>query len=118
MAKRHITILMAEEQAEMLAQMAAEAGESLAAFVRQRIFARDAIEAELQALQSTLLAAITEAVRVPRTSETTSLAEGKGDPRIVGLLMETVLLLRGMNPPTKVQTVHAEMKRRGVAPVT
>jgi hypothetical protein len=115
MAKRHITIPMHEDQAELLSQLAMENGESLAAYVRGRIFARDSIEEELQALQTSLLAAIGEATRgVSRTTESPA-TRADSDPRTMGLLVEILLQLRSLSNPGKTQAVRAEVERLGFA---
>lgn len=116
MGTRIITLRLQDEQAEMLAMMAAEQGESLSAFLRGRIFARDSIETELHALQTSLLAAINEATSGVARSPESAAGGAISDPRLMGLLVEIVMLLRGMNPPTKVQVVRAEVERLGLLP--
>jgi len=107
---------MQDEQADMLAMMASEQGESLSAFVRGRVFARDSLEAELQALQTSLLAAIGEATRgITRPSENPVISTGS-DPRMMGLLVEILLQLRSLSNPGKTQAVRAEVARLGFAP--
>lgn len=93
MAKRHITIPMHEDQAELLSQLAMENGESLAAYVRGRIFARDHWEDELQALQTSLLAAIGERSRSPSSASADTASSPISDPRLMGLLVEVLLHL-------------------------
>ncbi len=116
MGTRIITLRLQDEQAEMLAMMAAEQGESLSAFLRGRIFARDSIETELHTLQTSLLAAINEATRgVTRSPESTAVS-AINDPRLMGLLVEIVLLLRSLSNPGKTQAVRAEVERLGFAP--
>lgn len=118
MAKRHISIPVNEEQADMLSQMAMEQGESLASFVRGRIFARDRLEDEFLSLRNTLLAAIGEGLRnhtppsntTPATAPNTSTAASESP---MGLLLEILLLLRSLTNPTKVQAVRAEIERLG-----
>lgn len=116
MAKRHITIPMHEDQAELLSQLAMESGESLAAYVRGRIFARNQWEDELHALQTSLLAAIGEATRgVYRATESPA-THTDSDPRTMGLLVEILLHMRSLSNPGKTQAVRAEMERLGFAP--
>ena len=116
MAKRHITIPMHEDQAELLSQLAMENGESLAAYVRGRIFARDHWEDELHALQTSLLAAIGEATRgITRPSENPVTSMGS-EPHLMGLLVEILLQLRSLSNPGKTQAVRAEVERLGFAP--
>lgn len=116
MAKRHITIPMSDEQAEMLAQMAAEQGESLSAFVRGRIFARESMEAEFQALQSSLLAAISQRDERPAESSGQAPPGGGIDAKALGAIVETLLLMRTLSNPNNMQAVRAEMSRLGVQP--
>lgn len=116
MAKRHITIPMHEDQAELLSQLAMENGESLAAYVRGRIFARDHWEDELHVLQSSLLAAIGERSRSTSSASADTASSPATDPRLMGLLVEILLHLRSLNNPGKTQAVRAEMKRLGFAP--
>lgn len=124
MAKRHISIPVSDDQAEMLGQMAAEQGESLASYVRGRIFAKDSLEAEFHALQSSLLAVIGEglrqqtnaAVEAPKTASVAAPASTVMDPQMMGLLLEILLLLRTQSNPTKMQAIHAEVARMGFKP--
>lgn len=116
MSYRKLTVVVSHDQAEMLAIQAAEAGESLSAFLRGRIFARDQWEEEFIGLRSTLLAAIGEGLRGVSSPALTAASAGLGDARLLGLLAETVMLLRGMNAPTKVQAVRAEVERLGLMP--
>jgi len=107
---------MHEDQAELLSQLAMENGESLAAYVRGRIFARDHWEDELHALQTSLLGAIGEATRgITRPSENPVINMGS-DPRLMGLLVEILLQLRSLSNPGKTQAVRAEVERLGFAP--
>jgi hypothetical protein len=100
----------------LLSQLAMENGESLAAYVRGRIFARDHWEDELHALQTSLLAAIGEATRgVIRPPENPVISTGS-DPRLMGLLVEILLHLRSLSNPGKTQAVRAEVERLGFAP--
>ncbi|WP_045764094.1 hypothetical protein [Xanthomonas albilineans] len=117
MAKRHITIPVSDEQAEMLAQMAAEQGESLASYVRSRIFARESLEAEFQALQSSLLAALTDWMRqAPGKAEDGAKTSLTDDTEAIGMLVEMLLHMRGLSNPSKVQAVRAEVVRLGYQP--
>lgn len=101
MAKRHITIPMHEDQAELLSQLAMENGESLAAYVRGRIFARDHWEDELHAPQTSLLAAISERSRSPSSASANTVSSPANDPRLMGLLVEILLHLRSLSNPGK-----------------
>ena len=116
MAKRHITIPMHEDQAELLSQLAMENGESLAAYVRGRIFARDHWEDELHALQSSLLAAIGHDLHGPSSASANTASSPTNDPRLMGLLVEILLQLRSLSNPGKTQAVRAEVERLGFAP--
>lgn len=116
MAKRHITIPMHEDQAELLSQLAMENGESLAAYVRGRIFARDHWEDELHALQTSLLAAIGHGLHSPSSESANTVSSPNSDARLMGLLVEILLHLRGLSNPGKTQAVHAEVARLGFAP--
>lgn len=119
MAKCHITIPVSEEQREMLVQLSAEQGMSLAAFCRDRIMAKENIAEELAALQSSLLAAIAEGQRSTVTAPAPDSGVESKEVSTVGLMpvvAEVLLLMRSMAQPTKVQAVHGELRRLGMDP--
>lgn len=116
MGTRIVTLRMQDDQADMLAQMAAEQGESLSAFVRGRIFARESLEAEFQALQSSLLAALSQHRPTLTESAAPAPSGGARDPRAMGAIVETLLLMRSLSNPTKMQAVRAEVSRLGFQP--
>lgn len=121
MAKRHITVVVSDEQAEMLAQLAFEQGESLSAYVRGRLMAKENLEAEFRALQSTLVATIHETIaKTPETAPMTGQgttgtppAGGALDGKAMGLLVEILLHLRALSNPQKIQAIRAEVGRLG-----
>lgn len=119
MAKVHITVPVSEEQREMLVQLSAEQGMSLAAFCRDRIMARENMAEEFAALQSTLLAAIGEAHRATAsfpTKTASSEAKATAPDGQLAAVVEVLLLMRSIAQPTKVQAVHGELKRLGLEP--
>ncbi|MBV6816159.1 hypothetical protein ACE15N_22470 (plasmid) [Xanthomonas campestris pv. passiflorae] len=119
MARCHITIPVSEDQREMLVQLAEQQGQSLAAFCRDRIMARENMAEEFAALQSTLLAALGEAQRAPVAAP---IQAPSSEPRAtapdgqMAVVVEVLLLMRSMAQPTKVQAVHGELKRLGLEP--
>ncbi|WP_238533817.1 hypothetical protein [Xanthomonas phaseoli] len=110
---------MSEDQREMLVQLAEQQGQSLAAFCRDRIMARENMAEEFAALQSTLLAALGEAQRAPVAAP---IQAPSSEPRAtapggqMAVVVEVLLLMRSMAQPTKVQAVHGELKRLGLEP--
>lgn len=126
MASRHISVVVSEEQAEMLTQMAAEHGESLSSYVRGRIMAKDNLEEEFRLLQAGLIAAIHDSARAAQasTSEASTAApvttaateSGTGTPQLSGALIETLLHLRALGDPSKNRSIRAEVTRLGFTP--
>jgi len=112
MAKVHISIPVSEEQREILVQLAYENGQSLAAFCRERIMAKERLNEEFKALQSTLVAAISETGQQGMDNAKHS-NDAANNPAI---LAEVLLLLRSLVPPQKMLTVHGELKRIGLQP--
>lgn len=116
MARRHITVVVSDEQAEMLTQMASEQGESLSAYVRGRLMAKDNLEAEFRALQTSLIATIHETARQAPTSQEASTTQPSGggiDAKAMGMLVEMLMHLRTLGNPTKNQAIRAEVARMG-----
>lgn len=119
MGYRKLTVVVSDEQAEMLAQMAVEQGDSMSAFLRGRILARENMTEEFSALQSTLLAAIGEAHRAPVSAPVQAAsveAKATAPDGQLAVVVEVLLLMRSMTQPTKVQAVHGELKRLGLEP--
>lgn len=119
MARCHITIPVSEDQREMLVQLAEQQGQSLAAFCRDRIMARENMAEEFAALQSTLLAAIGESHRAAASAPApaaSSEAKATAPDGQLAVVVEVLLLMRSMAQPTKVQAVHGELKRLGLEP--
>lgn len=119
MARCHITIPVSEDQREMLVQLAEQQGQSLAAFCRDRIMARENMAEEFGALQSTLLAAIGESHRAAASAPApaaSSEAKATAPDGQLAVVVEVLLLMRSMAQPTKVQAVHGELKRLGLEP--
>lgn len=123
MGYRKLTVVVSDDQAEMLAQMAVEQGESMSAFLRGRIFARENMTEEFAALQSTLLAAIGEGLRHHQQSPQQAAAEASASAPVTGpaaglvpMLAEVLLLMRAMAAPAKIQSVHGDIKRLGLEP--
>lgn len=120
MAQRKLTIPVSSETYDLLQQMAYEQGESLAAFCRARIMARENLTDEFASLQRTVIAAVGDAVQqLPKTTAqlpAESQKEQGGTPGSSAMVAEVLLLLRSMVPPQKVQAVHGELKRIGLEP--
>jgi len=111
MTRRKLTIPVSDETYDLLQQLAYEQGQSLAAFCRDRIMAKENMAAEFGALQRTLAATIHEAVqhRLAGTNQ--------GDVADVSAMTaEVLLLLRSMVPPQKMQAAHGELRRIGMEP--
>jgi len=113
-SQRKLTIPVSPETYDLLQQLAYEQGQSLAAFCRDRIMARERLEEAFAVLQKTLLAAIHDAVTHQQNSE------HKGDDHASShaMIAEILLLLRSMSTPQKMQPIHGELKRIGLEPFT
>lgn len=119
MPQRKLTIPVSSDTYDLLQQLAYEQGESLAAFCRARIMARENLSDEFSALQRTVIAAIGDAVKAPPVSSgaVDERRAGQGDQDAnFAMVAEVLLILRSMVPPQKVQAVHGELKRLGVEP--
>jgi len=112
MTQRKLTIPVSSETYDLLQQIAYEQGQSLAAFCRERIMAKERLNEEFKALQSTLVAAISETGQQGMDNAKHS-NDAANNPAI---LAEVLLLLRSLVPPQKMLTVHGELKRIGLQP--
>lgn|GEM_PF-3373024 len=111
---RTFSIKFSDDQATLIELLAAEHGQTLSEYIRERVLAKDDLRETLAHMQSGLHAAIGEGFRqreqagpstTPNDAQTT-------------LLLETVLRLRALSNPTTTAAIFAEMKRLGVTPYT
>jgi len=112
MTKRKLTIPVSSETYDLLQQLAYENGQSLAAFCRDRIMAKERLNEEFKALQSTLVAVISETGK-PGMDNAKHNNSGADNPAII---TEVLLLLRSLVSPQKMLTVHSELRRIGMEP--
>jgi len=96
----------------MLVQLAYEQGQSMAAFCRDRIMARENLNDEFSSLQRTLIATIHDVVK----HHPIGTNPGDVNGAVQAMITEVLLLLRSLVPPQKMQAVHSELKRTGLEP--
>lgn len=111
---RTFSIKFSDDQAAMIELLAAEHGQTLSHYIRERVLAKDDLRETLVHMQSGLHAAIGEGFRqhAPAAKTMTD-----ADTH-TALLLETVLRLRALSNPTTTNAIFAEMKRQGVTPYT
>ncbi len=84
----------------------------MSAYLRDRLLANDNLEAEFRALQGALIATIHEVFRERQLPDKTTPNQDAN----TALVLEAVMLLRSLANPQTVSAVHAELRRRGIAP--
>lgn len=109
---RTFSVKFPDDQAAMIEVLAAEQGQSLSTFIRERVLARDHLDQVLVQMQSGLHAAIHDGFRSHDRADKTAPDPGTH----TALLLEAVLLLRSLANPQKVSAAQAELQRLGVTP--
>lgn len=92
----------------MIEMLAADSGQTISEFIRERVLSKEDIREELMALQRMVAALVGEA-RQARPEQSDQVADN-------ALLLETVLRLRALSNPTTTAAIFAELKRQGVTP--
>ncbi len=105
---RTFSVKFPKDQAVMIEMLAADSGQTISEFIRERVLAREDMREELMVLQRMVVALAAEA-RSPHPADSASPADS-------ALLLETVLRLRALSNPTATAAIFAEMKRQGVMP--
>lgn len=111
---RTFSVKFPDDQAAYIEVLAAERGQSLSAFIREQVMAKDHLHHLLVQMQSGLHAAIDEGFRQRHQTDKTM----PGQDGHTALLLEIVLRMRAGSNPTATTAVFAEMKRLGVTPFT
>lgn len=109
---RTFSVKFPDDQAAYIEVLAAERGQSLSAFIREQVMAKDHLHHVLVQMQSGLHAAIDEGFRSSDRADKTASDSGTN----TALLLEAVLLLRSLANPQTVSAAQAELRRLDIAP--
>lgn len=105
---RTFSVKFPKDQAVMIEMLAADSGQTISEFIRERVLSKEDIRDELMALQRMVVALAGEARRA-HPEHPDQVADN-------ALLLETVLRLRALSNPTTTAAIFAEMKRQGMTP--
>ena len=105
---RTFSVKFPKDQAVMIEMLAADSGQTISEFIRERVLSKEDIREELMALQRMVVALAAEARQ--------SHPAAPDRPADSALLLETVLRLRAPSNPNTTAAIFAETKRQRATP--